>query len=139
MEFFFDDVTTNGPVSVIDIGISSTAEDTALICRSEASGSAGERDWYLHLDQQTTAETYRIQTGGDRGWRRGREVSSGGFHQVILRRNSVSETALEGLFTCRIVVSGDSNQIRSVYVLYPSELSITDMRMHGCMYKYDNR
>ena len=44
------------------------------------------------------------------------------YRLVRLRR--VSETAVEGKFTCHI--PGDSNNNRSLLILYPSELYETD-------------
>ena len=125
MEFFFDDVTTNGPVSVTDIGIMGTGIDTALICQSEAIGPAtGTRDWYIHAENETTAVSDVIGPNGDGGWGRTRETTPDGYQQVILWRLPAPQTAaLEGRFTCQVNVSGDSNPIRSLFVLYPSELS----------------
>ena len=120
MEFFLDGAMTNGPVSVTAIGIFGTADDTPLICQSEDTVSIGPRDWYLDPDQESTASSDVIQTGGDRGWRRSRATTSDGFQQVLLRRVSASGTALEGVFTCQI--SQDSNPIRSLSILHPSEL-----------------
>ena len=120
MEFFLDGAMTNGPVSVADIGILETADDTPLICQSEAAVSTGTRRWYLHPDQQSTAASDIIPDGGDRGWSRTRDTTSDGFQQVLLRRVSATETALEGVFTCQI--SLDSNPVGSLSILYPSEL-----------------
>ena len=126
MEFFLDGVMTNGPVSATDISIFETADDTPLICQSEAVVSVGIRDWYLDPEQESTALSDRIESGGDRGWRRTRATTSDGFQQILLRRESASETALEGVFTCEI--SLDSNPIRSLSVLYPSELPTRPLR-----------
>ena len=122
VEFFLDGVMTNGPVSVTAVGIFGTADDTPLICQSEVAGNAASQNWYLHPDQQSTAASDRIESNGDRGWRRTRETTTDGFSQVLLRRISASVTALEGVFTCEITGTGDSNPIRSLSVLYPSEL-----------------
>ena len=115
VEFFLDGAMTNGPVSVTEIGIAD--QGTPLICQSEAAVSGGARDWYLNPDQESTAVSDRIGNTDTSGWIRTR---SDDLQQVLLRRVSASVTALEGVFTCQI--SLDSNPIRSLSVLHPSEL-----------------
>ena len=128
VEFFLDGDMTNGPVSVTAIGIFETADDTPLICQSEAAGTAGSSNWYLDPEQQNIDDNDSIQTGGDRGWRRTRDTTPDGFQQVLLRRQPALVTALEGVFTCQITATGDINPIRSLYILYPSELPTRPLR-----------
>ena len=113
---------------------STSNEEKALICRS--SRNVGEiKDvspgvssfWYLDPEVKTTANTIsgeKISKESDsRGWfRKEGHVHVNGegspFHRVV-RLNRVSETALEGKFTCYI--TGDSNNNKSLLILYPSE------------------
>ena len=112
-------------ININDVVTTSGAEANGLICQSQTKTTTatplGDGDWYLHPEDQTTTESDRIQTDGDRGWRRTRATNTNNFRRVILRRQPAPETALEGRFTCEI--TGDSNPIRSLYVLYPSKLS----------------
>ena len=114
--------TASRNININDVITASGAEADGLICQSERTitqVTLGNGDWYLHPEDQTTAESDRIQPVGDRGWRR--TTNNGNFRRVILRRQPAPETALEGRFTCDI--TGDNNPMRSLYVLYPSELS----------------
>ena len=130
--------TASQNININDVVTTSGAEADGLICQSQRTitqVTLGNGDWYLHPEDQTTAASDRIGTDDDRGWRRTRTTTNGNFRQVILRRQSAPETALEGQFTCRI--AGDINPIRSLYVLYPSELSpqpISACSLQG--YKY---
>ena len=59
---------------------------------------------------------------GTRGWVRTRLIAND-YQQLILRRATAadsSDTSQEGVFTCYI--TGDINPVRSVHILYPSEL-----------------
>ena len=114
--------TASQIININDVITTSGAEADGLICQSQRTATQatlGSGDWYLHPEDQTIAESYRIQNGGDRGWKRTRTTTNTNISQVILRRQSAPETALEGRFTCSI--TGDSTPIRSLYVLYPSE------------------
>ena len=114
--------TASRNININDVITTPGAEADGLICQSELSTvTLGSGNWYLHPEDQTTAESDRIQNGGDRGWRRTRTTTNNNFRQVILRRQPAPETALEGRFTCKI--TGDNNPMRSLYVLYPSKLS----------------
>ena len=70
----------------------------------------------------------------DRGWTRNRgrvDISSvidhilglrSGIYHHAVRLKRVSETAVEGKFTCHI--PNDSNNNKSLFILYPSELMV---------------
>ena len=114
--------TASRNININDVITTSGAEADGLICRSEmttTTATLGRGDWYLHPEDQTTAESDKIQSYNDSGWRRTRTTTIGNYKQVILRRQPAPETALEGRFTCEI--TGDSTPIRSLYVLYPCE------------------
>ena len=109
----------------------STSDEEALICRSsrnvvELRSSSTFDAWYLDSEVNITTNTVngeRISEGSDdRGWinRRHVHISVEGspFHRAV-RLNRVSETALEGKFTCHI--PNDSNNNKSLLILYPSE------------------
>ena len=62
----------SGRIATTDInpdGDGATNDTNALICRSEMLTSG---DWYLHPNQQTTDESYRIASNDIRGWHRSR-------------------------------------------------------------------
>ena len=112
-----------GPVLIIDINVVGDGINTPLICESERTTSdqpppASNGNWYLHPERQSTDPSDRIEDSG-RGWVRTRATTSAGYRQVRLRRES-DTGAVEGVFTCWI--RNDDNPIRSLYVLYPSEL-----------------
>ena len=73
---------------------------------------------YLHHENQSTAASDRLEDS-DRGWISTRAYTTDGYRQVILRKESVTG-AHEGTLTCEI--PNDNNPIRSIYILYPSEL-----------------
>ena len=127
----------SGRLLITDIslhnGPSRTSDEEPLICRSnknvgELLGDLHSNAWYLDPEViKTTTNTVtgeRISYGDyDRGWTVNRghvHVSGEGslFHRVV-RLKRVSETALEGKFTCHII--NDSNNNRSLIILYPSE------------------
>ena len=140
VEFFLRNrsIPTDGSGSLLITDISlhnrqtSTSDEEALICRS--SRNVGELRssyifavWYLDSEVNTTTNTVtgeRISEGSDdRGWTMNRDrvcVYGEGrsFHRVV-RLKRVSETALEGKFTCQI--PNDSNNNKSLLILYPSE------------------
>ena len=126
----------SGDLQITDIrlrnGQSNTSDEDALICRSSEDirtlrtiVSAG--DWYLDPELGDTTTTLssgrRISGSSDRGWTRNRGrviISSVIYHMLGLRR--MSETAVEGKFTCHI--PNDRNNNKSLLVLYPSELMV---------------
>ena len=90
----------------------------ALLCQSERSATAvGEGNWYLHPTQQSREEEDRVMSVDVRGWDRNRGTENR-LHIVRLKR--VSDTAVEGVFTCHI--PGYINTPVSVGIYYPSEL-----------------
>ena len=109
-----------GPVDITDINIDVVSGHT-LICQSERttsqSFSLSMGNWYLHPESQSTAASDRIGDS-DRGWTVTRTTTVG-KRQVRLKRQSATG-AREGKLTCKI--QNDNNPIRSLYVLYPSEL-----------------
>ena len=132
MEFYLRNVSIptdgSGRLLITDIrlrnGQSSTSDEDALICRSsknvaELRISHGAGDWYLDPELLVSGE--RINgINDDRGWARNRDrvyVTGVIHHMLGLKR--VSETAVEGQFTCHI--PNDSNNNKSLLILYPSE------------------
>ena len=112
---------TTGPININDISIDPSGD--GLLCQSEmVLVSAGNRHWYINPEMESTAMEDQITDGDVRGWVRTRVGLSNNIRQVIMRREAVSG-AVEGVFTCEIV--NDINPIRSLYVLYPSELLLT--------------
>ena len=84
-------------------------------------------DWYLDPELVETNTTLvsgrKISEIDDRGWTRNKgSVNSSGRYHLVLRLRRVSETAVEGKFTCHI--PNDSNNNKSLLVLYPSELMV---------------
>ena len=140
MEFFLRgrSIPTDGSgrLLITDIslhnGQTSTRDEEALICRSSRNvlqlrSSCTFDFWYQDHEVNTTTNTVtgeRISEGSnDRGWTVNRDkVHVNGeespWHRVV-RLNRVSETALEGKFTCHI--PNDSNNNKSLLILYPSE------------------
>ena len=80
-------------------------------------------DWYLQPDfENTTANGERIDGGNDRGWTMDRGtvyVSDIPFRQVRPKR--VSQTAVEGKFTCQFPGDSNNNNNKYLFILYPSE------------------
>ena len=112
-----------GPVDINDINVDGDGMNNPLICESEITTSllpspSSMGNWYLHHESESTEESDRLG-GSDRGWIRTRATTTAGYRQVILKRQSATG-AVEGKFTCQI--TNDINPIRSLFVLYPSEL-----------------
>ena len=137
VEFYLRNVSIptdgSGRLLITDIrlrnGQRSTSNKDALICRSSRSVSELRspyyaNDWYIDPELAGTNITgERISGSNDQGWTRNRdrENSSGRYH-LVLRLRRVSETAAEGKFTCHI--PNDSNNNKSLFILYPSELMV---------------
>ena len=107
----------------MDISVDGDCRNSSLICESEITTSqspppSSVGNLYLHHENQSTAENDSIEDG-DRGWIRTRANTTAGYRQVILRRESTTG-AHEGTLTCEI--PNDNNPIRSIKILYPSEL-----------------
>ena len=121
----------SGRLLITDIsltyGQTQTSNDSALFCHATRDVKTVHQldigDWYLQPDfETTTAIGERIDGGNDRGWMRERGnvflyKSSPLYRQVRLKR--VSETAVEGKFTCHI--PEDSNNNKYLFILYPNE------------------
>ena len=140
VEFYLRNVSIptdgSGRLLITDIrlhnGQSSTSDEDALICRSSENIQMlrtfpGTGDWYLDSELGDTTTTLvsgiRISGSSDRGWIRNRgrvNISDVLYHMLGLRR--MSETAVEGKFTCHI--PNDSNNNKSLLILYPSELMV---------------
>ena len=137
MEFYLRNVSIptdgSGRLLITDIrlhnGQRSTSDEEALICRSssnvvELRTNKRNTDWYLDKEQVDTTKTIviGIRINGDSalGWtrNRGRENSRGSYHFVV-RLKRMSETTVEGRFTCHI--TNDNNNNKSLLILYPSE------------------
>ena len=113
---------TTGPININDISIDPSGD--GLLCQSEIElpdpPGPGSRDWFINPEMESTAMKDRIVNDiDDRRWVRIRVTLPSNIHQVIMRRESATGS-VEGIFTCRI--GNDINPIRSLYVLYPSEL-----------------
>ena len=126
----------SGRLLITDISLHngqiSTSDEEAVICHSsrnvkELRSSYTFDVWYIDPEVNTTTNTVtgeRIsEESNDRGWTvNGRfvHVNGGGSprHRVV-RLKRVSETGLEGKFTCHI--PNDSNNNKSLLILYPSE------------------
>ena len=80
---------------------------------------SGLHDWFINPEMESTAMEDRILYHDDRVWARTRVAPTNDIYQLILRREA-DTGAVEGIFTCEI--ENDINPIRSLYVLYPSEL-----------------
>ena len=123
MRFKLNGDFITGPVDITDIKVDGDGINNPLICQSERTTSQSPSpssmgNWYLHHESQSTATSDRIGDS-DRGWIRTRTTTTVGYRQVILRRQSPTG-AVEGKFTCEI--TNDNYPIRSLFVLYPSEL-----------------
>ena len=108
----------SGTVDLTNIGNSDTA---SLECRSElASETLGNGDWFLEPERTSGTNTDPSNRVGEeddgRGWEVSREVVDG---RRVVRLKRVSDTALEGTFTCDI--SNDSNSPRSLRILHPGQ------------------
>ena len=124
LEFLLSNISIptdgSGRILVTDIVKSAdiSSDPEALICQSQSEGGVG--DWYLDLEDKnatSVAEADRIIGPNDRGWDRNRNTMREGYRVVRLKR--VSDTAVEGRFTCRI--PGDSDSPRGLLILHPSE------------------
>ena len=120
----------SGRLLITDIsltyGQTQTSNDSALFCHATKDLTIVRDvhigDWYLE-PEITTVIGGRIDGDNDLGWTRDRgtgHVSRILYRQVRLKR--VSETAVEGKFTCHI--PGDSNNNKYLLILYPSEYEI---------------
>ena len=126
MEFSLDGGSTvfitTEPININDISINGSGD--GLLCQSEIElESIGGRNWYINPEMESTASEDQILNAvDDRRWVRTRVTLSNNIQQVIMRRQSASGS-VEGVFTCQLTL--DINPIRSLYVLYPSELLLT--------------
>ena len=126
MEFSLNGGTTvfitTDPININDISIDPSGD--GLLCQSEmVLESIGGRNWYINPEMESTASEDMILNAVDeRGWVRTRVTLSNNIQQVIMRRQS-DTGSVEGIFTCQLTL--DINPIRSLYVLYPSELLLT--------------
>ena len=143
-----DSIPTDGSgrLLITDISLhneqTSTSDEDALFCVS--SGNVAEiralstiGDWYLDPEVDTTTNRpsgVRISTREDtdnwspltwssncvQGWTWGRNntrLDNGNYHRMVGLKK-VSETAVEGKFTCHI--PNDDNNNRFLLILYPS-------------------
>ena len=119
----------SGRLLITDISLTNgqtqTSNDSALFCHATDDVTVVREldigDWYLQPDfDTTTAIGGRIDGDNDLGWTRDRgtgHVNRSSYRQVRLKR--VSQTAVEGKFTCQF--PGDSNNNKYLLILYPSE------------------
>ena len=128
MEFSLDGGSTvfitTDPININDISIAPSGD--GLLCQSEneiPGSDPGSRHWYINPEMESTALEDRIVNAVDeRGWVRTRNTLSNNIQQAIMRREA-DTGSVEGVFTCEMEV--DINPIRSLSVLYPSELLLT--------------
>ena len=130
VEFYLRNVSIpTGYLLMNDISLNNElSNNEALICRSSRSVTElriyhSSGDWYLEPDLECTTTLASGRQINGRGWTRNRgrvSISSVIHHVVRLKR--VSETAVEGKFTCHI--PNDSNNNKSLFILYPSELMV---------------
>ena len=108
----------SGRILITDINPSGINNDDALTCHIGI-GEVGTGNFFLHPTSQSTIEADMIKgiISDGRGWNRRRDRDSNGNRLVFLRR--VSDTALEGVVTCR--AEGDDEATISIGVYYPSE------------------
>ena len=115
--------TTTDPININDISIDGSGD--GLICQSEIEipGDPGSRHWYINPEMESTAsEDITLNDVDDRRWVRTRNTLPNNIQQAIMRRQSATGS-VEGVFTC--LLGNDINPIRSLYILYPSELLLT--------------
>ena len=126
MEFSLDGgttvFTTPDPININNISIDPSGD--GLLCQSEIElASGGSRQWYINPEMESTAIDDQIMDDDDRGWVRTRPTTlPNSIYNSTMRRQSASGS-VEGVFTCQL--GNDNNPIRSLYVLYPSELLLT--------------
>ena len=122
MRFELNGNFITGLVDITDISIDGDGINNPLICESErtiiSQSPLSMGNWYLHSESQSIATSDKLGDS-ERGWIRTRTTTAVGYRQVRLRRQSATG-AREGRFTCQI--TNDNNPIKSLYVLYPSEL-----------------
>ena len=111
-------IPTDGSGRILVTNINSS-DTEALICQSPLPVGDGMGGWYLdHEDENGTsiADEERINGINGRGWT-SISTTIDGYRVVRLKR--VSDTAVEGRFTCSI--PGDSDSPRGLLILHPSE------------------
>ena len=132
----------SGRLLITDISLTNrqtqTSNDSALFCHATKDVTMVRDidilgDWYLQFDFETT--TVIGYGNNDLGWTRNRsDVNVSGIYYRQVRLKRVSETALEGKFTCHI--PGDSNNNKYLLILYPSEYEthcmVTSIRAQFC-------
>ena len=113
----YDNIPTDGSARIL---ISDIREGniSSLICFTDDCGNSLS-EWYYDPTSPTTDPAVWIQSTDSRGWLRNRGTTSSGFQFIRLRRD-ISETSVEGVFTCDIAV--DTGPPISVGVYYASEL-----------------
>ena len=113
---------TTDPININDISINGSGD--GLLCQSEmVLASAGSRHWYINPEMESTAIEDQILDNDDSGWARTRPITlPNSIYNSTMRREAATGS-VEGVFTCQI--GNDINPIRSLYVLYPSELLLT--------------
>ena len=128
----------SGRLLITDISLysrlTSTSDEEPLICLSnrhvkELNTPPDTNKWYLDSKVATTNTVTgeRIsEESDDRGWSVNRGLvhvnGEGSPKHRVVRLKRVSETALEGKFTCHI--TNDRNNNKYLLILYPSEFSV---------------
>ena len=126
MEFSLDGGSTffitTDPININDISIDGSGD--GLLCQSEmVLASVGSRTWYINPEMESIASEDIILNNDGRGWARTRPTTPPNSIYNSTMRREAATGSVEGVFTCEIL--NDMNPIRSLYVLYPSELLLT--------------
>ena len=121
LEFLLNNITIpsdgSGRVLITDINFTSQGN---LLCQSSSLG--GLTQWYLDPEDEnptSIAEADKIHGNNFQGWTTKRNENPVRDGLLIVRLKRVSDTAVEGRFTCRIPRDKDSP--RGLLIIYPSE------------------
>ena len=114
--------TTNGNVCLNIADVGDSVED-GVVCQSSLSHGVNltSGDWYLSGGglANSTDEENRIVMGDPRGWASDVVQTNDSDGHLLVRLWRVSESAVDGTFTCNI--PGDTNSPRTLYIFSPSE------------------
>ena len=124
MEFLLNNITipTDGSGRVLITDIDFTGQG-ALICQSSSLG--GLTQWYLDPEDEnptSIAEADKIHGNNFQGWTSKRNENPTRDELQIVRLKRVSDTAVEGRFTCKL--PKDKNSPRGLLILHPSKCNV---------------
>ena len=114
--------TTNGSTCLDITDVGKSFED-GVVCQSELSHGVNltSGDWYLSGGGVANS-TDKIVMGDPRGWASDVVQTNESDGHLLVRLWRVSESAVDGTFTCDI--PGDTNSPRALYIFSPSETPI---------------